>query len=75
MTKTLLEINSGKEVSIKKINSNIEICNRLREIGFCENAKIKCISNNGSMLICEVCNSKFGINDNLAKEIFVVSSN
>ncbi|MEK7262921.1 MAG: FeoA family protein [Bacteroidota bacterium] len=67
----LAEIPAGEEVFIAELNSQPEMCNRLREMGFCEDALIKCVDNNGSMLICQVCNSRIGINQTLARQISV----
>jgi ferrous iron transport protein A len=73
--KSLFEIPEGKEVLVAELSSHPEVCERLREMGFCENARVKCISNSGTMLICQVCNSRLGINESLAKQIFVLSLN
>jgi ferrous iron transport protein A len=67
----LAEIPAGEEVFIAELNSQPEMCNRLREMGFCEDARIKCVDNNGAMLICQVCNSRIGINQTLARQISV----
>ncbi len=72
--KTLFEIPSGSEVFVSRLTSEPQLCERLREMGFCEKAKIKCVSKGGNGLICQVCNSRIGINEMLAKQI-VVSEN
>ena len=72
--KTLFEVPTGTEVFVFRLTSEPALCERLREMGFCENAKIKCVSKGGNGLICQVCNSRVGINEQLARQI-VVSEN
>ena len=43
---------------------------RLREIGFCEEQKIKLLSRQ-SNLICQVCHARLGISAELAEKILV----
>jgi len=45
-------------------------CAKLREIGFCEMAKIKKIQD-GRLLICDICNCKIAISRELAEGIEV----
>jgi Fe2+ transport system protein FeoA len=47
-----------------------EINDRLREMGFCEEQKIKVLSHQSSF-ICQVCNARLGISQNLADAILV----
>ena len=62
----------GKRLSVKHLwNAQPEICIRLRELGFCENATIRCVSRNTACLICEVCNTRIGLNANVARNIYV----
>jgi ferrous iron transport protein A len=60
-----------------KINTNAVIlslssfkCDRLREMGFCEKAKIKKIKD-GRLLICDICNCKIALSKDLAEGIEV----
>ncbi|MBS4028082.1 MAG: ferrous iron transport protein A [Ignavibacteriales bacterium] len=73
--KTLFDIPSGAEVFVQRLTSEPQLSERLREMGFCENAKVKCVSKGGNGLICLVCNSRIGINDMLAKQIVVHHEN
>ncbi|MBI2427431.1 MAG: ferrous iron transport protein A [Ignavibacteriales bacterium] len=68
---TLAEIPAGTSVTISRLESHPETCLRLRELGFCENATIRCVTNGTSQLICEVCNTKVGLNFTTANSIIV----
>jgi Fe2+ transport system protein FeoA len=46
------------------------VTHRLREMGFCEEQKIKLLSRQTS-LICQVCNARLGISERLAEKILV----
>lgn len=68
---TLAEIPAGTSVTISRLESQPETCLRLRELGFCENATIRCVTNGSSQLICEVCNTRIGLNYSTANSIIV----
>lgn len=68
---TLAHIKSGKTVRIQQLNSQPETCQRLRELGFCENATVRCVTNGSMQLICEVCNTRVGLNHSIASSIIV----
>lgn len=68
---TLAHIQSGTTVRIQQLNTHPETCQRLRELGFCENAVIRCVTNGSTQLICEVCNTRVGLNHSVAKTIIV----
>jgi ferrous iron transport protein A len=72
--RTLAEIPAGTTVTVSHLDSHPDTCNRLREIGFCENATIRCVSNGSSQLICEVCNTRVGLNYTTANAILVLPS-
>jgi ferrous iron transport protein A len=61
----------GRRFYIQQLGSAPEVCTRLREMGFCENAMVRCISRNGVCLICEVCNTRIGLNSAIAEDIVV----
>ena len=69
--KTLAQIPAGKTVMVTRLESHPETCHRLRELGFCENALIRCVTNGAAQLICEVCNTRVGLNHSVAQAIFV----
>ncbi|MEW5799441.1 MAG: FeoA family protein [Bacteroidota bacterium] len=68
---TLAEIPAGTSVTVSRLESHPETCQRLRELGFCENATIRCVTNGSSQLICEVCNTRIGLNYTTANSIIV----
>lgn len=68
---TLMDVPVGTKVRIQQLRSQPEVCQRLREMGFCENAIVHCVLNTDGALICEVCNTRFGLNHSLARNIFV----
>jgi ferrous iron transport protein A len=72
--RTLADIPSGTTVTVSHLDSHPDTCNRLREIGFCENATIRCVSNGSSQLICEVCNTRVGLSYTTANAIVVLPS-
>jgi ferrous iron transport protein A len=68
---TLAEIPAGTSATISRLETHPETCLRLRELGFCENAVIRRITDGSSQLICEVCNTKVGLNYSTANSIIV----
>lgn len=70
--KTLAQTPAGTTVTISHLDSHPDTCNRLREVGFCENATIRLVSTGSSQLICEVCNTRIGLNHTTANAIVVL---
>ena len=66
----LSRVNTGVAVRIKQLSAPPEVTHRLREMGFCEEQKIKLLSRQ-SDLICQVCNARLGISSRLAEQIIV----
>jgi Fe2+ transport system protein FeoA len=66
----LSQVNAGVAVRIKQLAAPPELTHRLREMGFCEEQKIKLLSRQ-SNLICQVCNARLGISARLAEQILV----
>ncbi len=66
----LTDVKPGTSVRIKQLSASKEITNRLRELGFCEEQRIKLLAKSGQ-IICQVCNTRLGISDRLAKTILV----
>ena len=66
----LSHVNAGVAVRIKQLSASPELTHRLREMGFCEEQKIKLLSRQSS-LICQVCNARLGISARLAERILV----
>jgi Fe2+ transport system protein FeoA len=66
----LSSIKAGTVVCIKQLALAPELSSRLREMGFCEEQKIKLLSGD-STFICQVCNARLGISRELAETILV----
>jgi Fe2+ transport system protein FeoA len=66
----LSRVKTGVAVRIKQLSTPPEVTHRLREMGFCEEQKIKLLSRHTD-LICQVCNARLGISSRLAEKILV----
>jgi Fe2+ transport system protein FeoA len=66
----LSEVPPGVSVRIKQLSASPEMTKRLREMGFCEEQRVKLLSRN-SNLICQVCNARLGLSSQLADLIWV----
>ena len=66
----LSQVRAGTAVRIKRLSASSEVTHRLREMGFCEEQKIKLLSQQTSV-ICQVCNVRVGISAQLAERIIV----
>ena len=66
----LNKVRAGTCVRIKQLSGAPELSQRLREMGFCEEQKIKLVSRHVN-LICQVCNARLGISEKLAEIILV----
>ena len=66
----LSRVKAGTIVCIKALSASKEVMDRLRELGFCEEQSVKLVSRDGN-LICQVCNARFGISEELAEAILV----
>ncbi len=63
-------VRAGAVVCIKRLSTAPEVTDRLRELGFCEDQRIKLLTRH-SNYICQVCNARLGISRELADAIFV----
>jgi Fe2+ transport system protein FeoA len=63
-------VQAGVVVCIKRLAAAPDVTDRLRELGFCEEQKIKLLARR-SNFICQVCNARFGISEELADSILV----
>ena len=61
---------AGSVVVVKQLTATPEMNQRLREMGFGEERKIKLISLNNNIL-CQVCNARLGLSQRLAEFILV----
>jgi Fe2+ transport system protein FeoA len=66
----LSRVKAGTVVCIKQLAGAPEIRVRLREMGFGEKQIVKLLSHQTS-LICQVCNARLGISEQLADTIMV----
>jgi Fe2+ transport system protein FeoA len=66
----LSRVQAGAVVCIKGLSAAPEISNRLRELGLCEEQRIKLVSRQ-STYICQVCNARLAISSKLAESILV----
>lgn len=66
----LSQVAAGDTVCIKGLQAAPEVSDRLREMGFCEQQRIKLLSRH-STFICQVCNARLGISQKLADTIIV----
>jgi Fe2+ transport system protein FeoA len=66
----LNKVRAGTAVRIKQLSAPPEVTHRLREMGFCEEQKIKLLSQQTNV-ICQVCNVRLGISSQLAARIMV----
>ena len=66
----LSQMRVGTACRIKQLCASPEIAQRLREMGFCEEQRIKLLSQQ-SNVICQVCNARLGISAELAEAIWV----
>jgi len=70
MTSSLHDIGVNQTALIKALKGEPAVCQRLREMGFCEHARIRKVSH-GSCLICHVCGVNIALSKRLAQNIVV----
>ncbi|MBM3835876.1 MAG: ferrous iron transport protein A [Verrucomicrobia bacterium] len=66
----LCEARIGSRLRVRGLKSQPAVCQRLREMGFCEFAEIHKVADNGA-LICQVCGARVALSRKLGKEILV----
>lgn len=66
----LSRVQAGVAVRVKQLCASPEVQNRLREIGFCEDQVVRLITSRNN-LICQVCNARLAISEQLARMILV----
>ena len=67
----LTDVPQGNVVRVRLLQSLPELCSRLRELGFREDAVVRCVVNGSRQLICEVCNTRIGMHHSTARTILV----
>jgi Fe2+ transport system protein FeoA len=66
----LNKVRAGTTVCIKQLSAAPELTHRLRELGFCEEQKIKLLCQQTNV-ICQVCNARLALSSELAQKILV----
>jgi Fe2+ transport system protein FeoA len=66
----LSHVRAGTSVRIKELSAPPDVTHRLREMGFCEEQKIRLLARQANV-ICQVCNVRLGISAQLAEKILV----
>ena len=70
---TLTDVPVGSRVRIHHLHSEPETSTRLREMGFCEHAMVRCVMKSHGNVICEVSNARIGLGSQIADTIVVAS--
>lgn len=66
----LSQVRAGTAVRIKQLLASPDLCQRLRELGLCEEQRIKLLLQDRNV-VCEVCNVRLGLSGQLADSIWV----
>ena len=66
----LNRVQAGVAVRIRQLCAVLSVQNRLREIGLCEDQVIRLVTSRNNF-ICQVCNARLAISEQLAKLILV----
>jgi Fe2+ transport system protein FeoA len=61
---------AGATLRVRRLEAPPDIAVRLRELGFCERQRIRLLSRHTNV-ICQVCNVRLGISQDLARMIVV----
>jgi len=68
---TLIDVPVGTRVRIRHLSSRPEVSTRLRELGLCENATVRCVMKGFGNIICDVYHTRVGLDIGLARRIHV----
>ena len=68
--KNLCEAPAGSRLRVEYLRGEEKVCQRLREMGFCESSIVEKIADSGT-LICKVCDAKIILSKELAEKIIV----
>lgn len=66
----LSELPAGETGKVVDLDGKPEVCQRLREMGFCESAVIEKVSGHHTLL-CQVCGTRVALSDRAAQHILV----
>jgi Fe2+ transport system protein FeoA len=67
---SLAQAAAGAVLKVRELAAPAEVAIRLRELGFCEERRVRLLSKHTN-IICQVCNVRLGISQDLAKMIVV----
>ena len=67
---SLLEAAAGEEWEVEGLVGDAAACRQLREIGFCEEMRLRKLTN-GRNLLCAVCGTRLALNRRLAEKVRV----
>lgn len=67
---TLAQAAAGASLRVQRLTAPPEVAVRLRELGFCEQQRIRLLSRHTNV-ICQVCNVRLGLSQDLAHMIVV----
>ena len=66
----LTELPAGASGRVCELSGKAEICQRLREMGFCESAVVDKISGRHTLL-CQLCGMRIALNNHAAQHVVV----
>lgn len=66
----LTDLPVGTTARVCELDGGSEVCQRLREIGFCESAVVEKVSGQHTLL-CQLCGTRIALSDRAAKHIVV----
>jgi Fe2+ transport system protein FeoA len=66
----LSRVAAGTTVCVRELIASPELSDRLREMGLCEDQRVKLVSRQDS-IICQVCNARIALSERLAESILV----
>jgi len=66
----LSRVKPGTTVCVRELIASPEMSDRLREMGLCEDQRVKLVSRQDS-IICQVCNARIALSERLADSILV----
>lgn len=66
----LTHVRTGVAVRIRQLCAKPEVQTRLRELGLCEDQVVRLVTN-GTRFICQVCNARLALSEQLASVILV----
>jgi Fe2+ transport system protein FeoA len=73
-TLRLSEAPIGKNFRIKHLHVQPELTVRLREMGFCEDTPVTCVTRSHGNLICDILDTRVGLSGRLASDIVVIAA-